>query len=76
MCNLPTAPFADPNQALGERLGMKAPGPTLTPQQAAIQLRDQVVEQVKAMVKAFLFTKQRERPLSLLLPLLFVCSRK
>ena len=35
---------------MGEKLGTKAPDPTLTPQQAAMKLRDQMVEQAEAMV--------------------------
>ena len=53
MCNLPAAIYAYPNQAMGEKLRTKAPDPTLTPQQAAMKLRDQMVEQVTAMVNSF-----------------------
>ena len=60
MCNLPSAHFANPHQALGEKLGTKAPDPTMAPQQAALKLRDQMVEQVKAMVKASLLKRQKE----------------
>ena len=41
-------------------MGTQAPDPTLTPQQAAMKLRDHMVEQVKAMVKTSLLKKQRE----------------
>ena len=60
LCKWPAATYVNPNQAMGDKLGTKAPDPALTPQQVATKLRRQMIDQVKAMVKASLIKKQRE----------------
>ena len=39
LCNWPAATYVNPNQAMGDKLGTKAPDPALTPQQVATKLR-------------------------------------
>ena len=60
MCNIPAATYVNPNAAMGDALGTQEMDPTISPQQAAMQSRDQMIKQVKAMVKASLLKKQRE----------------
>ena len=76
MCNLPAAAFADPNQAFGEKFGTQAQGPTRTPEQVALQVRSQMIDQALAVVKALLLTTSRRRRLLLPLRLPSLCSRK
>ena len=60
MCIIPAATYVNPNAAMGDTLGTQEVDPTMSPQQAAMQLRDQMIRQVKAMVKTSLLKKQRE----------------
>ena len=60
MCTLPVVEAIDPNQKLGEKLGTKAQDPNATPKQVAQILRDQMVEQVKKIVRAPLLRKNKE----------------
>ena len=60
MCIIPAATYVNPNAAMGDTLGTQEVDPTMSPQQAAMQLRDQMIRQVKAMVKTPLLKKQRE----------------
>ena len=59
MCNIPAATYVNPNAAMGGALGTQEMDPTISPQQTAMQIRDQMMKQVKAMVKASLLKKQR-----------------
>jgi hypothetical protein len=60
MCNIPAANYVNPNAALGDKLVTEEMDPNITPQQAAMQLRDQMIKQVKTMVMISLLKKQRE----------------
>ena len=57
---LPAAMFADPNQVLGDKPGTKARDPKLIPQQAPLQLREQMVDQVKMMARTSVLKQQKE----------------
>ena len=61
MCNIPAVSYVNPNAAMGDKLGTEEPDLNLTPQEAALRLRDQMIKQVKAMVKTSLLKKQRDQ---------------
>ena len=60
MCNILAANYVNQNAAMGDKLGTEEMDPNITPQQAAMQLRDHMIQQVNTMVMTSLLKKQRE----------------
>ena len=74
MCTLPGISVASPNQVLSEKLGTKAQETKLTPKQAALQLCDQMAEQVKRIVRGSFAHESRKAAASVVAAVVLVLT--